>query len=246
MRDEAEMLPIWLGYYSRFFAADDIYVIDHDTQDGSTAGPGFHRIPVTNPTYDVTWLLEQVRCVQHELVARYDTVVVCDVDEIIAPDPASATPDLGAYLDRFDEDFISCVGYEVLHRPEHEPPIDLGAPLLAQRGSWFRNPIYDKPLIASEPMDWTPGCHRRADGMNNYDPDLRLIHLHRMDVERCFERHLRMAALTHARRDIEAGRGWHNRIVARADFDRWFHDERSDGEAPMELEPIEPRWHTVI
>jgi hypothetical protein len=246
VRDEADLLPIWLRYYSRFFDADDIYVLDHDTVDGSTSGPGFHRIPVSHPTFDVAWLLEQVRGLQHELSRRYDVVVVCDVDEIIAPDPASSAPDLGVYLDRFDEEFVSCLGYEVLHRPDREPPIDLSKPLLAQRGWWFRNPIYVKPLIASVPMEWVPGLHRRLDGENNYDPELRLIHLHRLDVERCFERHLHMAAIRHAERDVDSGLGWHNRITERADFDTWFHNLGREARTSVVLEPIGPRWHSVI
>jgi len=246
VRDEADLLPIWLRYYSRFFAADDIYVIDHDTVDGSTSGPGFVRIPVSHPTYDVLWLLAQVREVQHELCRRYDVVVVCDVDEIVATDPSSSTPDLGTYLDRFDEEFVSCVGHEVLHRPQFEPPIDLTRPLLAQRGWWYRNPLYDKPLIASEPMEWGPGLHRRLDGRNNYDPDLVLVHLHRLDVERCFERHVRTAAFRHADRDVETGMGWQNRIRERAEFDRWFHNTGHDGIPVAQLEPIDPRWHSVV
>ena len=34
------------GYYSRFFAPEDIYVLDNDTSDGSTDRDGFVRIPV--------------------------------------------------------------------------------------------------------------------------------------------------------------------------------------------------------
>ena len=85
-----------------------------------------------------------------------------------------------------DEDFVCCLGYEVIHQPEAEPPIDLERPLLAQRGTWYHNPLYDKPAITRVPMDWVPGFHRRTDSLNNYDPDLRLIHLHRLDIERCY------------------------------------------------------------
>ena len=30
VQNEAVFLPIWLRYYSRFFAPDDIYVFDHE------------------------------------------------------------------------------------------------------------------------------------------------------------------------------------------------------------------------
>jgi hypothetical protein len=246
VRNEPEFFPIWLSYYSRFFAADDIYVLDHDTTDGSTSLPGFVRIPVSHPTFDITWLLEQITTLQHRLLADYDVVVVCDVDEIIAPDPASATPDLGTYLDRMNEPFVNCIGYQVLHQPDVEPPIDFGRPLLAQRGWWYRDPLYNKPLIATTPMQWIGGFHRRADNVNRFDPDLRLIHLHHLDVERCFWRHVSRANFTHATQDLESGLGWHNRISDRAGFDRWFFDKRNLDGTPVTLEAIDPRWHTVI
>lgn len=246
VRNEPEFFPIWLTYYSQFFAADDIYVLDHDTTDGSTSGTGFVRIPVVHPTFDINWLLGQVTELQHRLLADYDVVVVCDVDEIIAPDPASATPDLGTYLDRFDESFVNCIGFQVLHQPDTEPPIDLTQPLLAQRGWWYRDPLYDKPLIATTPMQWIGGFHRRTDRVNNFDPDLRLIHLHHLDIERCSSRHVSRANFVHAERDMESGVNSHNRISDRAEFDDWFFDKRQIDGTPVTLEPIEPRWHTVV
>lgn len=246
VRDEAIMFPIWLRYYSRYFSADDIFVLDHQTRDGSTSRPGFHRIPVEHPYFDTEWMMRRVTALQHELLERYDVVLICDVDEIVAPDPASAVADLGQYLDRFDEEFVSCVGYEVLHRADLEPRIDMERPLLAQRGSWFRSALYDKPLIASVPMDWVPGFHRRTDGLNNYDPDLRLIHLHRLDLEQCFARHVERTAYPQGPHDVEEGYLAHYQITDRAEFERWFFHSTGLDTQPMALEPIEPRWHRVV
>ena len=36
VHNEPVFLPIWLAYYSRFFAPDEIYVFDHESTDGST------------------------------------------------------------------------------------------------------------------------------------------------------------------------------------------------------------------
>ena len=87
VHNEPVFLPIWLSYYSRFFAPEDIYVLDNDTTDGSTDSGGFVRIPVHHDPVDVTWMVETVR----ELPARaarqrYDVVLVTDVDEIVTPD----------------------------------------------------------------------------------------------------------------------------------------------------------------
>lgn len=59
------------------------------------------------PTFEINCLLDQVTELQHRLLADDDVVVVCDVDEIIAPDPALATPDLDTCLDRLDVELRS-------------------------------------------------------------------------------------------------------------------------------------------
>jgi len=246
VRDEAEFLPIWLGYYSQFFDSEDIYVLDHDTRDGSTSRPGFNRIPVTHPTFDTTWMLEQLTEFEAGLLRTYDVVVTVDADEIIAPDPDSPTPDLGVYLDRIDEDFVNCIGYGVLHRPDLEPPIDLDRPLLEQRGWWFRSPFYDKPAVVTATIERVPGHHRRADGQNNYDPDLRLIHLHRLDFQRCLARHERRSGFRRADSDVATRLGVHNWSRARDDVIRWFHTDTGFAETPLVPEPIEPRWKSVV
>ena len=46
VHNEPVFLPLWLRYYSRFFAAEDIYVLDNQSTDGSAGGRGFNRIEV--------------------------------------------------------------------------------------------------------------------------------------------------------------------------------------------------------
>ncbi len=85
--NEPVFLPLWLGYYSRFFAPQDIYVLDNDTTDGSTDREGFIRIPAPRDRVDATWRCDTIKALQHELLDRYDIVMVTDVDEIMAPVP---------------------------------------------------------------------------------------------------------------------------------------------------------------
>src|SRR5918998_1068892 len=112
VRDESVFLPIWLRYYRQFFSAQDIYVLDHQSVDGSTGGGGFIRIPMPHGEYGAGWQRDVVQRYQHELIGRYDVVLYTDVDEIVAPDPRLG--DLGDYIDRFDQNFITCCGQEVL------------------------------------------------------------------------------------------------------------------------------------
>jgi hypothetical protein len=238
VRDEAIFFPIWLRYYSRHFAPDDIYVLDHETTDGSTSGGGFVRIPVTNDSWSIAWMVDTVRGLQHELIGRYDVVVVTDVDEIIAPDPHDRP--LRDYLATFDDEFVNCFGHEILHVPEEEPPFDPSRPVLEQRHWWFVSGIYNKPSVATVPMDWKLGFHVHSSGRLNLDWRLRLIHLHRLDYRMCLERHRRNLERKWADLDLTEGLGTHNRIVDEAEFDEWFRHGTHFGE--VKPARIPPRW----
>lgn len=244
VHNEPVFLPIWLGYYERFFRPEDIYVLDNDTSDGSTERDGFVRIPVAHDAVDHTWMVRTIEALQHELLDRYDVVLVTDVDEIVAPVPEWGT--LDDYLARFDEEYVNCLGYEILHQPPAEAPLDLRRPILDQRGWWFFNDGYDKAALATVPMRWQPGFHRSEDAGFNPDPDLRLIHLHRMDLELCRERHLTRSKRPWAERDSREGWAVHNRITDGAAFERWFREDPNFDGIAIELERIPASWRGLF
>jgi Glycosyl transferase family 2 len=244
VHNEPVFLPIWLGYYSRFFEPQDIYVLDNESDDGSTDRGGFVKIPVRHNRVDHRWMLRKIQDLQHELLDRYDMVLVTDVDEIVAPDPRSGT--LGEYLDRFDEEWVNCLGYELLHVRDEEPPLELDRPILAQRHYWYFNDAYNKAALATAPMDWTPGFHGRTDGSYALDPDLRMIHLHRMDYGLCLERHRTRSRRRWARPDARRGWASHNRIVDEDEFARWFYEDAYFERFEVKPERIPERWREVF
>jgi Glycosyl transferase family 2 len=244
VHNEPVFLPIWLGYYSRFFVPEDIYVFDNESDDGSTERDGFVRLPVRHNRVDHRWMVRKIQDLQHELLDRYDMVLVTDVDEIVAPDPRWGT--LGEYLDRFDEEWVNCLGYELLHVRDKEPPLRLEEPILSQRHHWYFNDAYNKAALASAPMDWTPGFHGRTDGSYALDPDLRMIHLHRMDYELCLERHRTRSRRRWARRDARLGWAGHNRIVDDRAFERWFYEDAYFERFAVKPEQIPERWRSVF
>ena len=73
---------------------------------------------------------------QRGLLESYDVVLTVDVDEIVAPDPAWGT--LGEYLAGFQEEWVNCLGYEILHLPDREPPLDPSAPRARSEGLLVR------------------------------------------------------------------------------------------------------------
>lgn len=243
VRNEGVFFPIWLRYYGQFFSAQDIYVLDHQSTDGSTEGDGFVRIPVSQPEYGAGWQRDVVQNYQHELVGRYDAVLCTDVDEIVAPDPRLG--DLGDYIDHFDEDFITCQGYEVLHQKSHEPPFDSTKPVLRQRFTWYANPLYSKSLLARVPMLWDGGCHKLIDDRINQDPHLYLIHLHRMDYGICLDRHRDRGRFPLAQTDRNQRWGYQNQITDPTEFSSWFfHD--SCGPSPICPQSIPPWWRGLV
>jgi hypothetical protein len=240
VHDEPVFLPLWLAYYSRWFAPEDIYVLDNDTTDGTTDRDGFVRVPAQRDAVDHEWMVRTIEGLQHELLDAYDVVLVTDVDELVAPSPALGT--LGDYLDHFDEEWVNCLGYEVLHARDTEPPLDLRRPVLEQRGQWFHNGGYDKAALATVPLTWRPGFHGRADFQYNLDPDLRLIHLHRMDYDICLQRHRTRDRRPWAPNDAELGWAAHNRITDEAAFARWFDEDSCFEEFAIQREPIPASW----
>ncbi len=244
VHNEPVFLPIWLGYYGRFFAPQDIYVLDNETDDGSTDGDGFVRVPAARGCVDALWTRDTIQSLQHELIERYEIVMVADVDELVAPSPQVGT--LGDYLDRFDEEWVNCLGYELLHLKGSEPPLDPARPILSQRHHWFANGAYDKAALTTAPLQWRQGFHGRADFQYNLDPDLRLIHLHRMDYEVCLARHRTRQGRAYAQRDREERWALHNQITETESFERWFYEDSCFEGLEIALEEIAPQWREVF
>lgn len=244
VHNEPVFLPLWLRYYSRWFAREDIYVLDNDTTDGSTTRDGFVRIPAPRDSVDAVWTLETIQSLQHELIDHYDIVMVTDVDEFVAPVPQIGT--LGSYLDRFDQDWVNGLGYELLHLKDSEPRFDGARPILGQRHHWFANDAYDKAALTTAPLTWRPGFHGRADYHFKLDPDLRLIHLHRMDYEICRRRHETRRDRAYAPRDREESWALHNQITEAQEFERWFYQDSCFPGLEIKLEEIAPAWRSVF
>jgi hypothetical protein len=188
-------------------------------------------------------MVRTIEGLQHELLDRYDAVLVTDVDELVSPVPEWG--DLGHYIDLLDEEWVNCLGYEILHQPD-EPALDLARPVTEQRGFWFPNDGYNKACLATEPSVWRPGFHGRDDFGFNIDPDLRMVHLHRMDYGVCRQRHLTRIRRRWADHDDRFGWATHNRITDEKEFERWFYEDSCFEYVQIKLEPIRRTWRGVF
>jgi len=190
VKDEAVILPVWLRYYRRYCHDADIFVLDHDSQDGSTEGLAVNVKPVHNDNYlDHQWLIAQIQSMQRKLFSLgYEYVLFAEVDEIVLADPAIYSG-LDEYIALLKRPVVRCTGYEMYQHPTLEPaPIDWSRPVFDQRQYWAYNPLYCKPLLSSFPLDWTVGFHTAA-GEHPIDSDLLLVHLHYTDLQYTLARH---------------------------------------------------------
>jgi hypothetical protein len=238
VKDEQVMLPVWLGYYGRYFDPGDLYVLDHGSSDGSTAGlDGRCRVvPVhRDAAIDHAWLRSTVEAFQAFLLRSYETVLFADVDELVVADP-QAHAGLDAYIEAFTKPAVRCVGFNVVQQPD-EPPLRFDTPLLAQRRYWHASLKYSKRLLARIPLHWSVGFHHELNAPDDPpDPELVLVHLHRADFDVCLARHRAAAARTWNEADLRAGWGWQYRIAEPAELEAWFRDG-ADLESPRELIP---------
>jgi len=190
VKDEAVMLPVWLRYYRRYFHDADVFVLDHDSQDGSTVGLPVNVSPVHNVhAFDHAWLVGTVKEFQRFLFSLgYEYVLFAEVDEIVLAEPAIYRG-LDEYIALLKRPVVRCTGYEMYqHLSFEDPPIDWSKPIFDQRQYWTFSQLYCKPLLSSLPLDWTVGFHTAA-GEQPLDSALLLVHLHYADLQYTLARH---------------------------------------------------------
>ena len=89
VRNENVFLPIWLKYYSRFFNGEDIYILDHSSDDGSIEeclkNYSFNVITIPFESYNDILRINIARDKQAELLDSYEYVLYADADEIVIP-----------------------------------------------------------------------------------------------------------------------------------------------------------------
>lgn len=157
-RDERFFLPIWLHHYKQHFKDEDIYVLDNNTKDGSTTGLDVNVIPVTHEkAFDHDWMRETVQNFQHKLLKEgYDRVLFAEADEIVF----GYKKPLSQVIDESDPGYHRCLGWNLMHHPEHEPALDLTMNIIEQRILVGREDAMCKTLLSSVPLTWGNGFHK--------------------------------------------------------------------------------------
>lgn len=237
--NEADNLPIWLAHYRRMAPHAALFVLDHGSTDGSTASlADATRIPLPRTAMD-EWA--RCRCVRSQtsaLLQYYDVAIYSDCDELIAPDPA-VSPDLEVHLAARRYDLAAPIGLNVQHIVSHEPKLEPGRKLLAQRRfAAFRSDMC-KPLVTRVRVLWKPGFHG-CDRKPVIDPDLYLFHIKAIDRDRALARQHELQQVVWTQQAVEARHGAHHRFDDQQFLRQFFLDPanvfgKQGGPAPFEF-----------
>lgn len=192
VHNEDFFLPIWLRHVLRYLEPRDVYIIDHDSTDGSVEQAaeefGIHISSESHASYgDFEWVTETIKKYFARLVESYSYVLYLDVDEFAVVDPDYFDGDLLRYFENFrGYDWMRLSPRSVMHSPG-EPPLDPLRPMLSQRKSWFVDYSFCKPVLANRALDWVPGQHgfpwTQHTERVGADARLLLVHCDRVDYD---------------------------------------------------------------
>ncbi len=202
-RDSGPALRRWVAHYQHQLGADDVFVIDDHSVDGST-----DDLPCTvlRLPYLDKYSFEPSRMgilsgLAKSLLFAYDAVLLADADEFVVADPAEHASLRHFAAARQGTDVAGVLGYNVVHHVGVEPPLDFDAPtLLGQRAYARFTPLMCKPALKWVDADWGHASH----GIRHPfapDPELFMFHLKFADIDqlRLLAEHRHQAAVGEGR-----------------------------------------------
>lgn len=197
VKNEKYFLQKWLSYYKQFFANEDIYVIDHETTDGSTNNLDVNVIKVTNNNrINSKWLVDTAEAQYKELLEKYNYVMYTDSDEFIFTKDGS---NLKQYLNQRISQGVNCfisTGYNLFHWKQKEPqPFDYSKPMFSQRRFVKPEWCYNKPFLFNYLPCFMVGFHKSGNEQpynqtQRNDPNIVMIHTKLYDQKESVNRYL--------------------------------------------------------
>jgi hypothetical protein len=208
------MLRRWLRYYGGQLGAENLLVVDHGSDDGSTdkIAPA-SRIRLPRTPFDDGKRADLISELASGLLRYYDVVMYTDTDEMLVADPDRFTS-LKDYVSEIQTDAVRATGFEVFHNLDRENALDDSLPILSQRNFAQFSSAYCKPLIHRSPVHWRPGfhaCNKHAPA----DPSLLLFHLRSVDQGEMLNRLETYRKLAWSKQALEAG--WSRHLKASSD-----------------------------
>ncbi|GAA3540540.1 glycosyltransferase family 2 protein [Nocardioides daeguensis] len=177
-RDSGPVLRRWVEHYQRQLGADDVFVIDDHSVDGSADDlpctvlrlPYLDKYPFEPSRMGILSGLAK------SLLFAYDAVLLADADEFVVADPAKHASLRHFAAARTGTDVAGVLGYNVIHRVGVEPELDFDAPSLLRQREFARfTPLMCKPALKWVDADWAHASH----GIRHpFEPDPELFMFH--------------------------------------------------------------------
>lgn len=188
VRNGGQFLERWIAYYGAALGRENLTVIfeglEQQLPDGGDGVNTIH-VPFENHKRSKGDRLRAARAsdVARQLLADYDIVIGCDVDEILVADPAVADG-LAPYLSTLDvTGCVSGMGLDVACHTAHETDVDWSKPLLGQRRFAVVSDRYTKASVLAKPLRWGSGFHRVKGHGFTIDPNLFMFHFGSVDAK---------------------------------------------------------------
>ncbi len=208
--NETVNLPIWTKYYGELFGRQNLFVLDRSSTDGSTEDLGLiNVIKLDHSAFDEDSKTHLMSMFHSALTAVFDAVIVTDCDEILVPDP-DYFPNLCAYIESMEQDYVNAMGVDIIHMITEEAPIDLSRPILSQRQFGRFHAPECKNLLSRVPVRWLPGLHS-SNLAPKFDPRLINFHLKFMDYGSAVKRQDINLKTQWSEQSLRANYGAHHR-----------------------------------
>ena len=179
VRDDTFFLKAWLRHYGEALGRENCYIVNHGRgSEVARLAEGCNVIGIPgdpHPKFDMKrWRM--LNNFVHGLRCYYDHVIVGDVDELVALDPALGTTLLDFLSAQPLRRVLTPVGLEVLHRIDIEPEPVRDA-ILGPRRHVRLAPHYAKPCIISKGVKIARGGHFTEESKLVTPEGLLLFHL---------------------------------------------------------------------
>ena len=205
--NESYYLPMWVKYYSQFFAPEDIYILAHNCTNKNAEqldeyekqGYQVKRL-TTEEIFDHDWLLDTIHTFQRELLERYDYVVFTDCDEFLCPTDCT----LGEFIDNATEPAYRSLGHDVIE------------------DKMYLSGGFNKTLISRIPLIWSHGYHTAQPDLP-VTPNLHLYHLKKLNYQELWERNQRLIKETWNQYAVDAQLSAQNRMADEQAFKNMFY-----------------------
>lgn len=184
--NEGRAVQRWIEYYANQVGASNCFIVDHGSDDGSTASVApVSVLKIPRSPHDDARRAQSISHLANSLLFWYDYVIYVDCDEFLVADPRKYK-NLQEYCEIVKPDYVTSIGINVIHIRSKETGLVAGKPILSQRSyGMFVSPMC-KPSLTGIPVLWNPGFHFRDKPA--LFGDIFLFHLRYADADEALTR----------------------------------------------------------